>query len=162
MDIVIIAQYSGDLEHPEKCNGRFIYIAKMLSSAETNEVELLTTTFMHDKKKQADCIAKSYEGCRITAIYEPGYSRNVCLKRFYSHRVLAKNIKKYLASRKKPNVVYAAVPSLDVAGVAAEYCKKNHIRFFVGYSRLMARGISNGFSCSVNQQSALRTNDEKG
>lgn len=30
MDIVIIAQYLSDLEHLEKTNGRFIYLAQLL------------------------------------------------------------------------------------------------------------------------------------
>lgn len=131
MDIVIIAQYAGDMEHPEKYNGRFTYLAKMLSEGSRDSVELVTTTFMHDTKRQANDILKTYVGCKITALYEPGYPRNVCLKRFHSHHILAKNLKKYLMTRKKPDVVYAAVPSLDVAGAAAEYCQQNNIRFLL-------------------------------
>ncbi|EOS25699.1 hypothetical protein C806_01826 [Lachnospiraceae bacterium 3-1] len=129
MDIVIIAQYLGDLEHLETTNGRFIYLAKMLS--EQNNVEIITTTFPHSLKRQAKSIPDYFEGCKVTALYEPGYPKNVCLKRFISHHSLAKNVERYLNCRKKPDIIYAAVPSLSVASVAAKFCRKNNIRFIV-------------------------------
>lgn len=131
MDIVIIAQYLSDLEHLEKTNGRFIYLAQLLKENPDNRVEIVTTSFLHWNKKQAEIIPKEFRGCKITVIHEPGYPKNVCLKRFSSHRQLAKNIRTYLNSRKVPDVIYAAVPSLVVADVASQYCKKNHVRFIV-------------------------------
>lgn len=62
---------------------------------------------------------------------EPGYKKNVCLKRFYSHKVLAKNMKKYLENRKTPDVIYCAVPSLDCACMAAKFAKKNNVPFII-------------------------------
>ena len=129
MDIVIVAQYLGNLEHLETSNGRFVYLGSMLS--ERNEVEIITTTFPHAQKCQAKHIPDYFKGCKITALYEPGYPKNVCLKRFASHYRLAKNIKKYLNQRKKPDIIYAAVPSLSVAAEAAKYCRKNNVRFIV-------------------------------
>lgn len=129
MDIVIIAQYIGDLEHLEKTNGRFIYLGGMLS--EENEVEILTTTFLHGSKSQAQHIPASFQGCKITALYEPGYPKNVCLQRLASHHKLAKNIKKYLYQRKKPDVIYAAVPALSIAAETAKYCRRKHVKFIV-------------------------------
>lgn len=129
MDIVIVAQYLGDLDCLEKTNGRFIYLGSMLSK--DNEVEIITTTFLHARKCQAESIPDSFKGCKITAVYEPGYPKNVCLQRFASHHKLAVNIKEYLDKRKKPDVVYAAVPSLSAAWEAAQYCQRNHVRFIV-------------------------------
>ena len=54
---------------------------------------------------------------------EPGYTKNVSFKRFYSHYVMGRNLRKYLSNRKKPDVIYCAVPSLDVAKTAAKYAK---------------------------------------
>ncbi len=129
MDIVIVAQYLGDLECLENTNGRFVYLGNMLSK--DNNVEIVTTTFLHARKRQAKSIPDFYKKCKITALYEPGYPKNVCLQRFASHHKLAVNIKEYLAQRKKPDVIYAAVPSLSVASEAAKYCRRNHIRFIV-------------------------------
>ena len=55
----------------------------------------------------------------------------MCLRRFYSHYIWGKNLIKYLASRKKPDVIYCAVPSLTGPRLVANYCKKNNIRFVV-------------------------------
>lgn len=129
MDIVIVAQYLGNLEHLETTNNRFVYLGSMLS--EKNEVEIITTTFPHAQKCQAKHIPDFFKGCKITALYEPGYPKNVCLQRFASHYKLAKNIKKYLYQRKKPDIIYVAVPSLSVAAEAAKYCRRKNVKFIV-------------------------------
>lgn len=127
MDIVIVAQYLCDLDHLDESNGRFIYLAKLL--AEKHNVEVVTTTFIHGTKQQAKAAPQEYCGVKITALYEPGYPRNVCLKRFFSHDALARNVRNYLEKRKKPDLIYAAIPSLSVAEAAAQHCEKNKIRF---------------------------------
>lgn len=149
MDIVIIAQYLSDLEHLEMTNGRFIYLAQMLKEKEENNVEIITTTFLHGRKKQAQRIPKEYMGCKITALYEPGYPKNVSLRRLYSHHKLANNVKEYLERRKKPDVIYTAVPSLAVAETAANYCKKSGVRFIVDIQDLWPEAFKMVFNVPV-------------
>ena len=129
MDIVIISQYLRNIENLEGNNSRFIYLANMLSQR-NNQVEIITSKFLHGGKRQAVKVAQP-ENFKITALAEPGYPKNICLKRFSSHRVLAKNVKKYLSQRQKPDCIYCAIPSLDVAKVAADYCRKNNVRFII-------------------------------
>lgn len=130
-DIVIIAQYLGDLEHLEETNSRFVYLAQLLKENPSNCIEIVTTSFLHWKKRQAKVIPDTFGGCKITTVYEPGYSRNISLRRFTSHKQLAKNIMIYLNHRKIPDIVYTAVPSLAVASTVARYCKKNNVRFML-------------------------------
>lgn len=130
MDIVIVAQYLRDIENLDGNNSRFVYISKMLAKNNKNKVEIVTSDFMHGPKRHARDIDQPLN-YKIVAINEPGYSKNICMKRFYSHAILAKNIKKYLNSRNKPDCIYCAIPSLDVAKVVSTYCKKNHIRFII-------------------------------
>ena len=130
MDILIVAQYLGDIEDLENNNSRFLYIADMLAERKNTSVEIATTNFLHNTKKHTDGNVKSTK-YNLTVLQEPGYPKNVCLKRFYSHKILSNNIKKYLESRKKPDCVYCAIPSLDVAYVVSEYCRKNHVRFII-------------------------------
>lgn len=130
MDIVIVSQYLRNIENLEGNNSRFIYLANMLSENGENEVEIVTSNFMHGSKRHAIKVQQSGK-FKITALEEPGYSKNVCLKRFYSHFILAQNIKDYLKERKKPDCIYCAVPSLDVAKEVSKYCKKNGVRFVV-------------------------------
>ena len=125
MDVLLVAHFFGSIEQLDQSNNRFVYLAKLL--AKQFRVEVLTTSFVHAKKKQGEGIPAEYGGFQITALPEPGYPKNVCLKRFYSHRVLAMRMKKYLETRKKPDVIYCAVPSLDCACVAARYAKQNKI-----------------------------------
>lgn len=126
-DILIIAHFCSDFDI--NGNNRFNYIADLLAKTDF-DVELVTSDYSHIKKKKRDKIKKSYS-YKITFISEPGYSKNVSLKRFYSHYVMAINLRKYLKNRKKPDVIYCAVPSLDVAIAAAKYAKENKIRFII-------------------------------
>jgi phosphoesterase RecJ-like protein len=49
MDIVIVAQYLGNLEQINKNNNRFLYIANILK--ENHQVEIVTSEFIHGLKK---------------------------------------------------------------------------------------------------------------
>lgn len=130
MDIVIVAQYLRNIENLKENNSRFVYLAKLLCSESKNKVEIVTSDFMHGDKRKFGLIEQPKE-FKITVINEPGYPRNVCLSRFYSHFILAKNIKKYLQNRRKPDCIYCAIPSLDVAKVVTDYCKTENIKFIV-------------------------------
>lgn len=129
MDIVIVAQYMRNLEQLDSGNSRFAYLADMLVSNK-NDVEIITSDFFHEEKRHFNdnSIKRKYD---VTLLHEPGYSKNICLQRFRSHSILSKNILKYLKKRKKPDVIYAAVPSLDVADAVAKYCKQNDVKFVV-------------------------------
>lgn len=130
MDIVIIAQYLRDIENLENNNSRFIYLAKMLVADSSNKVEIITSDFSHGKKQHFASVDK-LTGIKVTALHESGYPKNVCLKRFASHKELSKNVMAYLNNRERPDVIYVAVPSLAVADICADYCKKKDVRFIV-------------------------------
>jgi len=124
-DIVIIANFVGGLHGTD--NNRFPYLASML--CKDNDVELVASDFCHGEKARRTNIYNF--PFKITLLNEPGYKKNICLRRFWSHYVWGKNVVKYLKSRKKPDVVYCAVPSLTAPSKVSEYCKKNGIRFIV-------------------------------
>ena len=143
-----MAQYLRNIENFSDNNSRFIYLAKMLTNDLNNKVEIITSDFNHATKKHFFKIGK-LKRINITALHECGYSKNVCLKRFLSHMELAYNIKKYLNSRKKPDVCYCAVPSLDVAKVVADYCKKNKIRFIIDIQDLWPEAFKMVFNIPI-------------
>lgn len=130
-DILIISQYTGVPRN--KGNGRFTYIAEKLSDLNVGSVEYIASSFHHVKKEQQFLTKEDKDmiNYKMTLLDEPGYAKNVCIKRFYSHWILSKNLKKYLNSRSKPSVIYCAVPSLDVAYTVAKYAKKNNVRFII-------------------------------
>lgn len=125
MDIVIIANFCMDFS--ESDNGRFSYLATMLS--QNHRVELITSRFYHITKKHRNTVSE--HPYKITLIDEPGYEKNICLKRFYSHYIWGRNVKKYLKNRKKPDVIYCAVPSLTAPLAVAKYCEQSNIEFIV-------------------------------
>lgn len=130
MDVVIIAQYLRNIEEIEGNNSRFIYLANLLSEKDNINVEIVTSNFLHGPYRHAVKVDQP-DNFRITAIEEPGYQKNISLKRFFSHAKLAKNIGNYLKTRAVPDCIYCAVPSLDVANVAAKYCKENNVKFII-------------------------------
>ena len=130
MDIVIVSQYLRDIECFESNNSRFVYIAKLFAKSDENNVEIITSDFNHIKKEKFNKVGE-LAGVKITTCHEPGYSKNVCLKRFNSHKKLSKNIKEYLEKRKKPDIIYCAIPSLAVEKIVAQYAEKNGVRFVI-------------------------------
>lgn len=116
----------------EKGNNRFIYIANLLCDAGF-DVEIITTNFSHIKKATRDIPKSEFDNLKYKYVMlpEPGYPKNVCLQRIYSHHVFGKNLRKYLKRKNNIDAVYISVPSLDVGKVAANYCTKRNFPFFV-------------------------------
>ena len=127
MDILIVSNFCGDFR--PKDNTRFYYIARLLADGGHN-VELITSDFYHAEKKHRTPFT-DVGAVKVTLLHEPGYPKNICLRRFYSHFVWGRNVEKYLKQRKKPDVVYSAVPSLTGPLAAAEYCEKHGVRFVI-------------------------------
>lgn len=131
MKILIIAQYN---TFPfEGGNSRFTYIIDQLDT-KSNEVEFVTSIFRHSKKEKRnfDLSIIGNLDYKLTLLDEPGYKKNVSLKRIYSHKVLSKNLKKHLNNLTyKPDVIYCAVPSLDFAKEAVKFANKKKIRFII-------------------------------
>ena len=135
----------------EKVNCRFMYLLNMLKRT-NNEIELVTSNFKHGTKNKRKYEENELKGLRykITLIDEPGYKKNISLKRFYSHYKLGKNLGKYLDSMKaKPDVIYCAIPSLDVGKVCAKYCKKHNIRFIIDIQDLWPEAFKMVFNIPI-------------
>lgn len=148
MDIVIVAQYLRDLECFDGNNSRFLYIAKMLAKSNKNNIEIITSDFSHARKTNFNKIDK-IDGIKFTVCHETGYERNVSLKRFISHKELAINIKKYLKERKKPDVIYLAVPSLSVGKICTKFCDKNDIKLIIDIQDLWPEAFKMVFNIPI-------------
>ena len=144
MDIVIISEFCEDFS--ESDNDRFLYIAKMLT--DKHNVEIITSNFRHTTKRHRDA-PEHTQAFSLTFIKEPGYPGNICLRRFYSHFIWGRNVLAYLKKRKKPDVVYCAVPSLTAAGNAARYCNKNDIRFIIDVQDLWPEAFRMVFNIPI-------------
>ena len=114
----------------EKGYTRFRSVCEFLADA-GYEVDLITTTFQHWEKAQRDLdkIKKEDYKFGIKFIYEPGYKKNIDLRRVRSHKIAAKNLTKLLEKVGDYDLLYAEIPPNDVALAAAEYAKKKGIPF---------------------------------
>jgi glycosyltransferase involved in cell wall biosynthesis len=121
-DLLVVAHFSAD---DSTSNDRFADLASRFQASGFN-VELVTSSFSHAKKLQRNW---DYGPVmfRRTLVNEPGYRTNVSLARVRSHRVMARNLSKYLAQRARPDVIYCAVPSLAVGAVVARYARRHGI-----------------------------------
>lgn len=127
MDILILSHFCGDFSAGD--NDRFFYLAKLLAG-QGHAVEIVTSSFYHTTKAQRGPLPGT-GAVKVTLLPEPGYPKNVCLRRFASHHAWGKNVEKYLRERRKPDVIYCAVPSLTGPLAAADYCRKNGVRFVI-------------------------------
>lgn len=129
-DILLITNYWHFEE--EKASSRYFTLANMIVESGL-ELEIVTSTFYHATKSQRkfDVHFLNSFPYKITLINEPGYLKNVSLKRIISHRIFAKNVLNYVKKRKKPDVIYCVVPSLDVAELITDYANENEINVIV-------------------------------
>lgn len=146
-DVLILAHYIF-LEH-EKGNGRFNYIARLLSKSEEAKVEIITSDFAHREKIHRKAIEQTDSSYKVTMLHESGYKKNVSIKRLISHYIFGKNVEKYLTKRNIPDCIYCAVPSLTAAYKAAKYAKKNNIRFIIDIQDLWPEAFKMVFNLPI-------------
>ena len=120
--ILIIANFNRN--YSKQDYGRFIQIANNLSYQ--YEVEIVTSDFDHLTKGRAEDKHVNWP-FRITKLKEIGYPKNVCLKRFVSHFLWGKEVRKYIRGSELPNLIYCAVPSLTGSLEAVRFAKENNI-----------------------------------
>ena len=114
---------------------RFRFVAEMLVRAGF-EVDLITSTFQHWDKAQRNTTRACYQGLpyRIQFVFEPGYQKNLDVRRINSHRVFARNLRGYFKSRFADNayaydLIYSEIPPNDMARVCAEVAHANGIPY---------------------------------
>lgn len=93
-----------------------------------------TSAFDHFKKKwrfKKDTTLKITKSFEIVALKGIGYKKNISLRRFVDHRILAKKFKKSFHKALKPDVIIASTPNHDLAYEAVVYAKKNNIPIIV-------------------------------
>ena len=128
-DIVMIIHTMGTLKKTD--NDRYIYLANLLIGKEDVSIEIVTSDFEHHKKNYRNQeIVKEYP-YKITFLHENEYKKNVSIRRILGHYSFARRLKRYLSNRKKPDVIYCAIPPTVSAKVAAAYAKRNSVRFVV-------------------------------
>ena len=131
----------------EKGYSRFPYLANMLCE-QGYDVDLYTSTFNHWEKAQRDHkkieMIQASVPYNIILSYEPGYKKNIDLRRIISHKKLAKNIVKSLeVNQKKRNydLLYVIIPDNKLAADVSEFAKSNGIPVIIDVEDLWPEGM---------------------
>lgn len=137
--IWIIAPFSG-IEIVGVRN-RFQYIANMLHN-EGMDVTLFTSDFSHKNKKHiSKNIAKQYP-YKVQIIHEPGYTKHVSIRRAISHIKFSSNLRKLIKKMEKPDLIYAAYPTMSASYISGKYAKRNKIPFIIDVQDTWPESIS--------------------
>lgn len=131
MDLILICNF-WHFEF-EKRSSRYRTMADVLSQNPDINVEVVSSSFRHQTKKQRDVqfVNNIHSDYKVTLLREPGYRKNISLKRLYSHHVFAKEVLKYLKNRKKPDIIICSVPSLSVGSAVTSFANRNGIKVII-------------------------------
>ena len=145
MDIVIVSNFGIGID--DRADSRFNYLANMLYEKGHN-VEIITCDFFHGKKRYRTDFGVKLP-YKITFLHQPAYKKNISIKRLFSHYCWGREVNKYLQTRKKPDVIYCAIPSLTAAAYSAKYCKQNKIRFIIDIQDLWPEAFMLAFHIPI-------------
>lgn len=135
----------------ESGNDRFIYIMNNIDYSKNN-VELITSDFFHGKKEKHKLTKDDIKQLpyKVTFIEEPGYKRNISIKRLISHKILSTNLRRYLDKLDVyPDIIYCAVPSLSLAKEVAKFAQKKNIKFIIDIQDLWPEAFKMVFNIPI-------------
>lgn len=109
---------------------RFKYLANMLVD-HGFEVDLITSSFQHWEKRQRDTSDPGYSAERFNVVFvnEPGYRKNIDLRRVKSHATAAKNLTEHFKEHDDYDLVYSEIPPNDVALSCALFAEAKAIPY---------------------------------
>lgn len=109
-------------------NNRTNYLPQFLHN-NGYDVEVVTSNFNHHRKlHQKQIEQRDY---KFTVLDEPGYSKNVSIKRLISIRKYKRNLKIYLSNHEPVDYVYCFVPPHSIANEGHKFAKRIHAEFII-------------------------------
>lgn len=131
----------------EKGYSRFPYLANMLCE-KGYEVDLYTSTFNHwektQRKEEKIRLIQEKVPYTIVLAYEPGYKKNVDVRRIISHNKLSKSVIKKLeelSKIRKYDLLYVIIPDNKLAAKVAQFGNKHDIPVVVDIEDLWPEGM---------------------
>lgn len=100
-----------------------------------HNVVFFSSNFNHQKKihryKKSKFIKHS-TNLSFHLIDSPGYNKNVSLRRFYDHIIMARNLKKIINQKiKKPDIVFIGYPPIETSYVMSKWLYSKNIPYVV-------------------------------
>lgn len=113
-----------------KSVGRYLFIAEELAKR-GHEVTYVISDFDHAKKEYIKEEFGNQYKSKIVQLHVPSYGDNISYKRLLSHYIFGRKVSKLLKESPKPEVIFCHIPSMTAAVKAAEYCKKNGVKYII-------------------------------
>lgn len=117
---------------------RAAYVAKLLASA-GYQVDLITSVFQHWQKSRRSGEYQDYgdNSYNVVFLEEPGYKKNIDLRRVGSHSVLRSSLGSHFQqNHEKYDAVWCQIPPNNIAAEAAVFAHDEHIPFIVDVNDL--------------------------
>lgn len=117
----------------ESGTSRFSYMAGFLAE-HGYSVDLIGSTFQHFKKAPRDIerlkvMQLPYD---LVFIEEPGYRKNIDIRRIYSNYILSRNTLRYLEENADSyDLVYCVIPPNVLSAKVGKFCRRHQIPFIV-------------------------------
>jgi glycosyltransferase involved in cell wall biosynthesis len=130
---------------------RYTYLANALLNA-GHRVLRWAPTFRHNTKTQRFAIdtrvepAKNYE---IQFVSSPGYRRNISFARLRAYRVLGRRFRQLAKQECPPDLIVAAIPSLEWAEAAVDYGRQHSIPVVVDVRDLWPEVFANALPAAA-------------
>src|SRR4029079_9109212 len=108
---------------------RYGYLARALTERGHNVLRW-APTLRHATKQfriSADVRVPVWENYTIQFVHSPGYRRNAGFERLGTYRVLDRRFREMSARESVPDLIVAAIPSLEWAAAATEYGRRHGI-----------------------------------
>lgn len=138
LKILVVAPY---ISFPcESGSNRFIFLVNLLKSK--YDVTLVTSSF-HHKSKTVRNFNPVIEGVKVVLIDEPGYSKNIDLKRINSHYIFCKNFVNFLDKNIfQYDLVYSAYPLIKTNYILGQLKNKYNFKFIIDVQDVWPEAIT--------------------
>lgn len=136
--ILLVAPY---VTFPDEMGmNRFIYLAELL--AKEFAVTLVTSKYCHFLKKHREN-QPHLKGVEVVLLDEPGYAKNVSLKRISSHHQFCQHFEAFLRNYdKKIDVAYSAYPLIKTNYILGKYKAKKGYKLIIDVQDVWPEAIT--------------------
>ncbi len=135
----------------EAGTSRFSYLASFLSK-KGYKVDLIGSTFGHFDKalRDIDRLRAMSLPYNLVFISEPGYKKNVDVRRIYSNYFLARNTLRYLKNNiKKYDLVYCVIPPNVLSAKVSRFCHENNVPCIIDVEDLWPEAMKMVFKLPI-------------
>jgi glycosyltransferase involved in cell wall biosynthesis len=111
-------------------------LCKFISENSNSKVIWWTSNFNHFTKEHIFDRETDFDlnqNLRLTTLNGRGYKRNVSFSRIIDHKQIANSFRKRITISKKPDIIIASFPTLELCEICIDFGKKNNIPVIIDY-----------------------------